>query len=102
MSPSTTARPEVMYSNAKPFALARSTTQPLESSIGSSGSPARTTSAPERRRQKRGPGGGDAEAGAGGPLHEDPPALGAVGEGLADRAVDAPALRVLALQDRHG
>ena len=53
MSPSTTARPEVMYSNAKPFALARSTTHPRESSIGSAGSPPRTTSAPESRMQKR-------------------------------------------------
>ena len=53
MSPRTTARPEVMYSNANPFAFARSETQPRESSSGSAGSPPRTTSAPERRMQKR-------------------------------------------------
>ncbi len=53
MSPSTTARPLVMYSNAKPFALARSTMHPRESSSGASGSPPSTTSAPESRMQKR-------------------------------------------------
>ena len=49
-----------------------------------------------------GAGEADAEAGVGRALHEEPAALGAVGEGLADRAVDSLAVRVLALEDRDG
>ena len=84
MSPSTTARPEVMYSKAKPLALARSTMQPRESSSGSAGSPA---------EHDVGAGEADAEARVGRALDEEPAALGAVGERLADRAVDPLARR---------
>ena len=63
-----------------------------ESSSGSSGSPA---------EHDVGAGEADAEARVGRALDEEAAALGAVGEGLADRAVDALAVGVLALQDRR-
>ena len=91
MSPSTTARPDVMYSNAKPLALARSTRQPRESSSGCGGLAA---------QNHVGAGQADAEPRVGRALDEESPALGAVGERLADRAVDALAGIVAALHDR--
>ena len=71
MSPSTTARPEVMYSKAKPLALARSTTQPrrvVDRLRGLAG------------EDDVGAGEADAEARVGRALHEQPAALRAVGE----------------------
>ena len=82
-----------MYSKAKPLALARSTMQPRLSSIGLLGLAG---------EHHVGAGEADAEARVGRALDEEAAALGAVGEGLADRAVDALALGALALQDRDG
>ena len=73
------------------MALARSTMQPRLSSIvllGLAG------------EDDVGAGEADAEARVGRALDEQAAALGAVGEGLADRAVDPLALRALALEDR--
>ena len=91
MSPRTTARPEVMYSKAKPLALARSTMQPRVSSRSCS----RLAG-----EDDVGAGEADAEARVGRALDEEAAALGAVGERLADRAVEPLALGALALEDR--
>ena len=84
MSPRTTARPEVMYSNAKPFALARS-----------DDAAARVVDRLRRLAAEHHVGAreADAEARVRRALNEQPAALRAVGERLADRAVDAAGRR---------
>src|ERR1700749_4607809 len=91
MSPRTTARALVMYSKAKPLALARSAMAPRLSADGPAGLP--------RQHDVR-TGEADAEGGVGAALDVELAALRAISEGLADRAVEALALRALALEDR--
>ena len=88
-SPSTTTRPPVMYSNAKPLQFARAASVPRRSFSGAGGLAAEHHVGARQA---------DARAGVGVALDQEQAALGAVGEALAHVAADPLAARVLRLQ----